>query len=146
MVLYISSVFLLSSLLCLIVHRKLIRQTLHYRKQSMELMQEMIEHSHEHRKIFGEMMAKIHHSGIVPISATAWGLRNVISMVVEICLISLQKYQKNKDWRTFTISEALFNLTKVELALLESELKKLNEEAKNKANEYDKYQRENNWE
>lgn len=122
------------------------QQNVLYRKQVMELMQEMIDHSFEHRKIFQEMISRVHHKGIVPISASALGLTYLISLEVGRCIIQLERLQKEQDWRTYPVSSELLKLIDTELTLLELKLRELNTEIKRVVNEYDKHQRENNFE
>lgn len=145
MILEILYVSLPVCLLWMTVNRKLIQKIVHYRKQVLDLMQEMIDHSYEHQKIFQEMISRIHHKGIVPISASALGLIFIISLEVGKCIVKLEELQKKQDWKTYPVSSELLKLIDMELTLLELKLRELNTEIKRVVNEYDKYQRENNY-
>lgn len=142
-ILYIS---LLAVLGWLTANRMLIRELVIQRQQVMDLMQEMIDHSREHKRIFQEMISRVHHKGIVPISASALGLIYVISLEVEKCIVKLDELQKKRDWKTFPVSLELLRIMETELMLLDLKLKELNTEIKRVVNEYDKHQRENSWE
>lgn len=145
MILQILCILLPASLGWLVANRILIRELVAQRQQVMELMQEMIDHSYEHRKIFQEMISRVHHKGIVPISASALGLTYLISLEVEKCIMKLEELQKNQDWKTYQVSLELLRITDNELMLLDMKLKELNSEIKRVVNEYDKHQIENDW-
>lgn len=51
-------------------------------------------------RVFMEMISRVHHKGIVPISASALGLMYVISLEVGKCIKLLEKLQN--DWHGIT--------------------------------------------
>lgn len=140
MLLTISYLVLLAFLLWLLANRKLVRETVSLRRERLALMQEMIDISIEHQRVFREMISRVHHKGIVPISASALGLMYVISLEISKCTISLQKLQDAQDWRTHSVILELSRILMEEGLLLELKLKELNDEVKRVVNEYDRHQ------
>jgi uncharacterized protein YlxW (UPF0749 family) len=106
----------------------------------------MIDHSYEHQRVFQEMISRVHHKGIVPISASALGLTYVISLEMSKCITLLEKLQNERDWKTYIVSSELLRIMNEEMTLLQLKLQELNSEIKKVVNEYDQYQRENLWE
>jgi uncharacterized protein YlxW (UPF0749 family) len=99
----------------------------------------MIELSLDHQRAFREMISKVHHEGVVPISASALGLALLTSLEITKCIISLQRLQDAQDWRTHSVTYELSRMLTEEILLLELKLKELNSEVKTAANEYNDY-------
>ncbi len=120
------------SLLWLVGHRIMIREIVELRRQRLDLMREMIVLSLDHQNAFREMISRVHHQGVVPISASA--------LEVSKCIIALLKLQDAQDWKTHSVTSELSRMMAEEITLLALKLKELNDEVKRTANEYSRYQ------
>lgn len=133
-------VSLVGFLAWLIGHRKLIVENIYLRRKNKLLIYQISKASADHQRVFQEMISRVHHQGIVPVSASAVGLIYVISLEVSRCILSLKKLQEQQDWRTHTVSTELLRLMNTELSILELKLMELNTEVKRVVNEYNLYQ------